>query len=324
MSILLRNVLVLATLVLAATLPPAAQAQVPRVVASIQPVGDLVAAVMAGLGTPTVLIPPGSSPHTYALKPSERAAADRAQLLFWIGPDVESGLTKLTKSLPASTRVVTLATQPGMTLLPARSGGDWERRRPAASANPAGGAEVHHDDDHAHGSGLDGHLWLSPDNAKTIVRTAQQQLAAADPQHARQYAANADQAIARIDSLTAQIRAQLAAVQDKPFIVFHDAYQYFEHAFGLHAVGSIVVSPEAMANARRVQQMRDKIRALQVRCVFSEPQFAPQLVQTLVQGTPARIGTLDPLGAPGTPSLEAYADILRRLADNLKTCLAAP
>lgn len=292
----------------------------PQVAVSIKPVGNLVAAVMAGVGTPTVLIPPGSSPHTYAFKPSERAAAEQAQLLFWIGPDVEPALTKITKALPKTARVITLSTQPGMHLLSARAGGDWERKRPAATLQAAA-PDAH---SHAHTSSFDGHLWLSPTNAKVIVRSAAQALETMDPQHVAQYRANAEQAVQRIDAMTAELTAQLAPVKDKPFIVFHDAFQYFEQAFGLHAVGSILVSPDAMANARRVNQMRDKIKTLGVVCVFSEPQFEPRLVQTLVEGSNARLGTLDPLGAKGPLGLDGYTQLMRNLAGNLRSCLTKP
>ncbi|MDY0329869.1 MAG: zinc ABC transporter substrate-binding protein [Thiomonas sp.] len=316
----LRRILFLSTLLIAALAPLCAQAQTPRVAASIKPVGDLVAAVMDGVGRPTVLIPPGNSPHTYAFKPSERASAEQSQLLFWIGPDVEPALTKIIRALPPSAQVITLSTQPGMDLLPARTGGDWERKRPAPalpSAQVQGDAQ-----DHAHTGSFDGHVWLSPTNAKVILRSAARALAAKDPQHAAQYQANAEQAVQRIDVMTAELTAQLAPVKNKPFIVFHDAYQYFEHAFGLRAVGSILVSPDAMANARRVSQMRDKIKSLGVVCVFAEPQFEPRLVQTLVEGTSARVGTLDPLGGKGPLGLEGYTQLMRNLANNLDRCLA--
>ena len=276
---------------------------------------------MDGVGTPSVLIPPGRSPHTYALKPSERAEAQQAQVLFWIGPDVEPALGPVTRALPPSTQVVTLSTAPGLTLLAARKGGDWERKHPAPHAEPQG---HDHDHDHAHSGSFDGHLWLSPDNAKTIVRTAAQVLAKQDPEHASQYQANAAKAVQTLDAMTAEITLQLAPVKRKPFIVFHDAYQYFEQAFGLRAVGSILVSPESMANARRVSQMRDKIKALGVVCVFAEPQFEPRLAQTLVEGTSAHIGTLDPIGAQGPLGLTGYTQLMRNLTTNLANCLSKP
>ncbi len=288
----------------------------PIVATSIKPVDDLVRAVMEGVGEPVRLIPPGSSPHTYALKPSERMAAERADILFWIGPDVEPALTKVTKAMPASARIITLAETSGMALLPARTGGDWERKRPVPKKH-----DQQDHDGHNHGGSYDGHLWLSPANARIIIRTAAATLSAADAEHAAQYAANADKALRRLEALDEALRQRLAPVKDRPFIVFHDAYQYFEHAYGLRAVGSILVSPEAMAGAKRMDEMRTKIKTLGAHCVFSEPQFEPRLVQTLVEGTPARTGALDPLGANLPSGMDGYEQLLTNLADNLTGCL---
>jgi zinc transport system substrate-binding protein len=288
-------------------------AAAPQVVTSIKPIDDLVRAVMEGVGEPTRLIPPGSSPHTYALKPSERMALEKADVLFWIGPEVETALAKASKTLRPSARIITLSALPDIELLPARSGGDWDKH--------PGHAHGEHDK-HDHHRSFDGHLWLSPANASMIVRAASATLSAADPEHASQYAANAEKAIHRLAALDDELERKLEPVADKPFIVFHDAYQYFEHAYGLRAVDSILISPEAMASAGRVQAMRNKIQQLGAVCVFSEPQFEPKLVQTLIEGTPARTGVLDPLGARLPPGLAGYEQLLRQLADNLTACLA--
>ena len=293
-------------------------AAAPQVVTSIKPINDLVASVMEGVAEPTRLIPPGSSPHTYALKPSERQAAEHAEVLFWIGPDVESSLEKVTQTLPKSTRVVTLSTLPDMQLLQARTGGDWERKKPQTSA-PSN--DTHEHGDHMHASKLDGHIWLSPANARVIVRAAADTLSATDPTHAAQYQANATKALNRINALDAALKLQLAPIQSKPFIVFHDAYQYFEFSYDLKAAGSILVSPDAMASAKRVNYMRNKIKALGATCVFSEPQFEPKLVQTLVEGTQARTGTLDPLGATLPGGMDGYEQLIQNLANNLLHCL---
>lgn len=282
----------------------------PVVATSIKPIDDLARAVMEGVGEPVRLIPPGSSPHTYALKPSERMAAEKADVLFWIGPEVETALAKVTKAMPPSARIVTLAEVPGMELLPARTGGDWERKRPAPQRH----------DGHDHAGSFDGHIWLSPANARIIIRTVAATLSLVDAEHAAQYGANADKALRRLEALDAALRQRLAPVKDRPFIVFHDAYQYFEHAYGLHAAGSIMVSPEAMASAGRVAEMRAKINTLGATCVFSEPQFEPRLVQTLIEGTQARTGTLDPLGTTLPSGMEGYEQLLTKLADNLTAC----
>ncbi|MEW5839249.1 MAG: zinc ABC transporter substrate-binding protein [Pseudomonadota bacterium] len=288
----------------------------PNVVTSIKPINDLVQSVMQGVGEPTRLIPPGSSPHTYALKPSERQAAEQADVFVWIGPSVETSLDKVTQVLPKGTLVLTLSQQPDMLLLPARTGGDWERKPRATPHHPAA-----HADEHNHDATLDGHLWLAPANARAIVRTTAEVLSQRDPEHAVQYQANAEQAMQRLGVLDEALKKELAAVQNKPFIVFHDAYQYFEHSFDLHAAGSILVSADSMASAKRVSQMRDKIKALGATCVFAEPQFEPKLVTTLVEGTNARTGVLDPLGAKLPSGMDGYEQLLRNLAGSLAGCL---
>jgi zinc transport system substrate-binding protein len=295
-------------------------AAAPQVVTSIKPVNDLVAAVMEGVAEPTRLIPPGSSPHTYALKPSERQAAEQADVLFWIGPDVEPALEKVTQTLPKGAHIVTLSSLPDMQLLPARVGGDWERKTPAPTGQAAT-VHNHDHDEHNHTSKLDGHIWLSPANARVIVRAAANTLSATDPTHAAQYQANAEKAINRINVLDTALKSQLAPVQNKPFIVFHDAYHYFEYSFDLHAAGSILINADAMASAKRVNDMRNKIKSLGAICVFAEPQFEPKLVQTLVEGTQARTGTLDPLGATLPTGIEGYEQLLQNLASHLLLCL---
>lgn len=293
-------------------------AAAPHVVTSIKPVNDLVAAVMEGVAEPTRLIPPGSSPHTYALKPSERQAAEQADVLFWIGPDVEPALEKVTQTLPKGVHIVTLSSLPDMQLLSARIGGDWEIKIPA----PTGQAATAHDhDEHNHTSKFDGHIWLSPANASVIVRAAASTLSEADPAHAAQYQANAEKSLNRINVLDTALKNQLIPIQNKPFIVFHDAYHYFEYSFNLHAAGSILVNADAMPSAKRVNDMRNKIKAVGAICVFSEPQFEPKLMQTLVEGTQARTGVLDPLGATLPGGMDGYEQLLHNLAGSLVRCL---
>ncbi len=288
----------------------------PHVVTSIKPIDDLVRAVMDGVGEPTRLIPPGSSPHTYALKPSERQAAEKADIFIWIGPSVETSLDKVTQVLPKTTIVITLSQQPDMLLLPARSGGDWERKPRATPHQHAA-----HADQHQHDTTLDGHIWLAPTNAKVIARTTAEALSTRDPEHAARYQANAERALQRLNTLNEQLKTELTPVQNKPFIVFHDAYQYFEHSFDLRAAGSIMVSADSMASAKRISEMRNKIKTLGATCVFSEPQFEPKLVATLVEGTHARTGVLDPLGAKLPAGMEGYEQLLHKLAGSLADCL---
>ena len=177
-------------------------------------------------------------------------------------------------------------------------------------------------DDHGHGE-FDPHVWLDPINAKAIVHEIEEALVKVDPKNAKKYEANADRIAKEMDKLVEELREQLKPVQEKGFIVFHDAYQYFEQRFGVSAIGSITVSPEVMPGAERVSELRKKIMDLSATCVFSEPQFEPKLVKTLVEGTGARTGVLDPLGASLTKGPDLYSQLVREMASSLKNCLSA-
>jgi len=307
----------------------------PQVVTTIKPIDDLVRAVMAGVAEPVRLIPSGASPHTYMLKPSDRQALAQADLIIWIGPEIESALPTVFPALPSRVRVVTVKALPGVTLLPARHGGAWEGHTHEGHSN----AHDHHshepDHHHAHQPhhdhgheapqdakvGIDGHLWLSPANAIAIIQGVAAILHELDPAHGAAYRANAEQAVARLKALDRALKEQLAPLANRPFLVFHDAYQYFEQAFGLYAVGSIIVRPDAPPGAKRLAELRERIVQQNVLCLFAEPQFEPKLVRSLVAGTPVRAGTLDPLGVDLPAGLDGYEALLKRLATQLSACL---
>ena len=304
--------LYLASIALAATglasRPAAAQ---PAVVASIMPVHALAAGVMEGVGAPQIIVRGAASPHSYALKPSEARLLDRAMIVFWIGPIYETFLDKKLKSLASKATVVALMRAPGVTLLGTREGGVWE------------------DDDHGHAKDakhaeneMDGHLFLDPANAKAMTRAMAEALANADTANAARYEENALRVLARIDALDGELRAILATARKKPYFVFHDAYQYFEKRYGLEAAGSITVTPDRRPGARRLAALREKVASAEAVCVFSEPQFEPSLVKTVVEGTKAKTGILDPLGVDLTPGPDAYFTMMRNLAKAFAACLA--
>lgn len=298
-----------AALLLALLLPGLVQAA-PRVVAIVPPVHSLVAEVMEGVAEPTLLVPATASAHTYSLRPSEARALAEADLVFWIGPVYETFLEKPLAALARTGRLVRLADAPGLFLLDSRGGGAWE------SHAHDGHAHSHHGKDE-----IDGHLFLDPRNAKAMVAAIARALAAADAGNAARYRANADRLAARLDALDAELAVILAPVRGKPFIVFHDAYQYFEARYGLNAVGSVTVSPERQPGARRLQALRRKIGALGAVCVFAEPQFEPTLLQTVIKGTNARTGTLDYLGVDTPAGPHAYFATMRAIARSLAACL---
>ena len=281
------------------------------VVASIKPVHALVAGVMKGVGEPDLILKGAASPHTYALKPSDAAALSRARLVFWVGPHMEAFLEKPLESLAAGAMKVELGEAEGVERLPLREGGAFEEHDD--------GEEEHEAHDHGE---ADAHVWLDPENARAMVAAIGKALSEADPANAAAYAANAAALSGRLDALTAEIAAELAPVRGKGFVVFHDAYQYFEKRFGMAAVGSITVSPEVMPGAARIAEIRAKVKELGVACVFAEPQFEPRLIDVVTEGTGARSGVLDPEASALQPGPDLYVEMLRGIATSLRTCLA--
>lgn len=283
----------------------------PVVVASIKPVHALVAGVMQGVGEPLLLVSGGASPHEYSLKPSDARALGAAQVVFWIGPELESFLVKPLANTPTA-RSVALLDAPGVTLLPLRAGGAWEAH------------DHDHDHDPAPTASRDVHLWLDPVNAAAMVRQMVAVLGAADPARQAEYARNGAVLVERLDRLNQQLASALAPVREQPYLVFHDAYQYFERRYGLNAVGSVVLKPEQRPGAKRVADIQARVRERKVRCVFGEPQFQPALVETIIAGSDARRGVLDPLGADLPAGPDAYFQLLQALAEALRGCLIHP
>ena len=280
----------------------------PEVVVSIKPIHSLVAGVMRGAGVPRLLVRGAASPHTYSLRPSGARALRRARLVFWVGGGMEKYLEKPLKVLAREARVIDITEIDGLTLFSARRGGLWE-------------AEVTDED----GTGrFNPHVWLDPLNAQVIVRGVVDALAKADPVNANIYGANGRNLIERLATLDQALQAKLAPVARTPYVVFHDAYPYFEKRYGLNAVGSVTVSPGRAPGARRIAQIRVKLRARGAVCVFSEPGFRPALIRTLLSGTGARAGVLDPLGVAIAPGPDMYFTLMRGLADSLTRCLTLP
>jgi zinc transport system substrate-binding protein len=299
----------------------AAAAEPPQVVASILPLHAIAAAVMEDVATPHLLVPPGASPHTFQLKPSEARRLERADLVVWVGEALETFLEKPLRTLSKRATIVAVAELPGVSTLPPREGGVW------------GEHDHGHDHGHGHGKGaarsadhddeIDGHLWLDPLNGKAIALALGDVLARRDPERARRYRDNAAREVERIEALHRDLEARLGPLSGRPFVVFHDAYQYLERRYGLTAVGSITVSPDRQPSAKRLAALRRTIRERGAVCVFAEPQFRAPVVASVVEGTLARTATLDPVGAPPLrPGPGAYRELLQGLASDLAGCLA--
>ncbi|XHE14431.1 zinc ABC transporter substrate-binding protein ZnuA [Agrobacterium deltaense] len=304
----------------------------PNVVVSIKPVHSLVAAIMQGVGEPQLIVDGAASPHTYNLRPSNARTLEKADLVFWVGPGLEAFLQKPLEALASKATVVELEDAKGLEKLPFREGGPFEAHdhgeeghgEHEGHAEEAGTHDHGHDhghDDHEHGA-YDTHLWLDPANAKAMAQEIETALITADAGNAAIYQANTKKLIDDIDTLDTEIADTIKPVKDKPFIVFHDAYQYFEHRYGVKTAGSITVSPETLPGADRVSQMQEKVRQLGATCVFAEPQFEPKLISVITEGTAAKSATLDPEAATLEPGPDLYFKLMRGIAGSLKDCLS--
>ncbi len=276
-----------------------------RVVVSIKPLHSLVAAVMQGHGSPHLIVEGGNSPHTYALKPSDAEALQKAQVVFWMGKGLERFLVKPLQALAGGAHIVALSETAGLTRYPVRGGGAWE---PDADAEEQAG-------------GPDMHMWMDPLNAAAMADAIAGALVAADPGNTADYLANAVALKGRLQALTKDMQGALAPVKKVPFIVFHDAYQYLQKRFGLNAVGSITIEPDVAPGAKRVAAIHDRIKALGVTCIFSEPEFAPAIVDVVREGTKARSGVIDPLGADLAKGPDLYFALMGRNTRQLIQCL---
>ena len=320
------------TITLLSTITFIAQAKI-NVVASVKPVHSLVAAVMEGIGAPVLIVKGAASPHTYALKPSQAEQIEKADLVFWMGHSLETFLEKPLESLASKAMVVELMDSHGLKKLEMREGGgfdehDHDDHDEDGHKEHEDHSEEEHDnhaeeshDDHGHGK-FDVHVWLDPENAKVMANEIMEALKKVDPGNAKKYETNTKKIVEKLNQLVAEISAELSSVKGKGFIVFHDAYQYFEERFGLKAVGSITVSPEVVPGVKRIKELKTKIKELNALCVFSEPQFKPKLVSTVVEGTKAKTGVIDPLGASIQNGPKLYFILIRDMANSLNKCLS--
>lgn len=288
---------------------PAIASSAPDVVVSLKPVHSLVASIMHGVGDPAVIVDGAASPHTYQMRPSDAVKLEGADIVFWVGPDMEKFLEKPLATLGAKAKIVELDDAPGLIKLPTRESGTFE---------------PHDDGDEPHDDGsveYDLHLWLNTANAKAMAAMIEKTLVEADPSNAQVYAKNLANLDDRLDKLAADIKATLAPVKDKPFIVFHDAYQYFEKEFGVAVAGSITVSPESLPGAARIAEIHRKVEELKSTCVFAEPQFEPKLIRVVLEGTQAKTGVLDPEAGALAKGENLYSEMMMGIATSLRDCL---
>ncbi|QCO55144.1 zinc transporter [Pseudorhodobacter turbinis] len=301
-----------------------ALAQAPRVATDIAPIHSLVARVMDGVGTPDLIVQPGASPHEYALRPSEASALQEADLVFWVGAGLSPWLETAMTTLAVDASVTELSETNGTTILEARVGALFEKHAHGAETHDDAEHHDHDDhgghDDHDHGK-QDSHAWLSPQNASNWLNVIAAQLSAADPDNAGTYFANAAAGRTELATLTSDVNAMLEPVRSGRFIVFHDAYQYFENDFNFPASGAISVSDASDPSPSRIAEIRERITTEGIDCVLAEPQFNPGLVATVLEGSDAKTAVIDPLGSDLEIGPALYPQMIRNLASNLAGCL---
>ena len=278
-----------------------------RVLTSIKPLQLIAAAVQDGVAIPEVLLPPGASPHNYALRPSDVRKVQAVDLVYWIGPDMEGFLPRVLKgrTLPS----VAVQDLPGLKL-----------RHFAEDSHSHAEEADEHDHDHRPGS-LDAHLWLSPVNARVIASKMAADLSAADPANAGRYESNLKAFDERLDALDLRLKERLARIADKPYFVFHEAFDYFEDAYGLKHAGVFSVAAEVQPGAQHVAAMRTRLQEVGKTCVFSEPPLRPRLAETLVAGLPVKLAELDALGGYTPATAQGYEQVLEKLGNDLAGCL---
>jgi zinc transport system substrate-binding protein len=338
-----------------------AVADVPSVAVDIAPLHSIVTRVMQGVGTPDLVIPPSASSHEYRLRPSEARALQNADVVFWMGEDMTPWLDGAIETLAINATATALLETKDTMLLEFREGalfeahdhddhGDDDHDEHHDEHGDDDHDEHHddhgdddHDDDHDehgddhhddhgdddhdedhddHGHGAhDPHAWLSPDNARTWMNVIAAELSAADPENAGAYFANAAAGRAEIEVLKGEISAVLEPVRGVSFVVFHDAYQYFESAFDISASGAISLGDASDPSPARIAEIQDRVRDEGIDCVLSEPQFNPGIVAVVMDGTDAKTGVIDPLGSDLEVGANLYPQLLRNLATTLAGCM---
>jgi zinc transport system substrate-binding protein len=313
-----------------------------EVLTSIKPLQLIAAAVQDGVGKPAVLLPPGASPHHYAMRPSDVRQIRSADLFYWIGPDMEGFLAPVLEGRKRPS--VAIQSLPGLTL---RHFGDAageheaehdrhdehahgehseqahdEHDDHAHEAAAAAAAADHDEHDHAHRPGsLDAHLWLLPANAVTIAEGMVQDMAKADPANAERYRANLAAFKQRLDALDKRLSQRLSETRTKPFFVFHEAFDYFEAAYGIKHAGVFSAGGEAQPGARHVAAMRERLEQAGPSCVFYEPPVRPRLADSLIRGLPVKVTELDALGHGIDASAGGYEQLIDNLGRSLAECL---
>lgn len=282
----------------------------PDVVVTIKPLYGITSQIMDGVGKPVLLLPDYASPHTFQLKPSLRRALLQADLIIWVGPTLETFLSKPLENLHPRFGILTLSTLPGLQILPQRTGRDW----------PDVHVHEHEADHENHDHATDPHLWLSPTNAQLIAKAIADLLIKNDPSHAKQYAQNLEILQKRIDAVNQELKILLEPIKNRPFLVYHDAYQYFEKAYGLKGMGTIIINPNVPLSAKGLSEINQMIEKKHITCVFTETEFRDLTIAKALKNSAVHVVELDPLGAKQVADNHAYENTLLALGKAFQSC----
>jgi len=319
------------------------------VISTIQPINSLVSAIIGNTGKSITIIPSEQSPHDFKLKPSDVKVLQNGNIIFYVSNHLESSITKVLKNLPKNIKLINLMEESGVNHLAIRDNDAWERHDHHGhddhddhdkhgkknddhdDHDKHGKKHDDHDDHDKHGKKHDDHddhekeddvhVWLSPDNAIKIVQKVNKVLSLYFPENSKIYNDNTTKFIDKIRNLKMELVKELSPIKNKPYIVFHDAYQYFEKTFELNAVGSVALEGDIASSPKQISIIKDKIVKSKASCVFQEPQFDSKLVKIVVEGTDAKIGTLDPLGVNISENKDFYLQLLTNMTKSLKECL---
>jgi len=298
-----------------------ASANIPKVVTDIPITHSLVTRVMAGIGMPDLIVDRGASPHEYSLRPSNAASLEAADLVFWISNGLTPWLDDALNTLARNAKVIELMDAKGATVLSFREGATFETHSHQHKQDEDGHDEHKHDEDeHATGN-VDPHGWLDPYNGRIWLDVIATALSKIDPTNSDIYFANATQAKADIDTVISELEETLAEFRGTNFIVYHDAYQYFEKRFDVLAAGSISLGDVSDPSPARIAEVRKIVEELGITCVFSEPQFNSELVRTVSDGVSVKTRVIDPLGTQFTLGPDFYLNVLRGIAQSMASCL---
>ena len=298
-----------------------------KVVASIKPIHSLASYLMDGVGKPDLIVDGYASPHGFAMKPSHAKMLQNADLIFWIGEDLESFLEKPLNSIAKKAEKIELMEIKGLNKLEFRERNIFEghddhghdEHKKEDEHKEHGHKEDKHDDHHEHAHGEhDPHIWLDPMNAKVILKEMAEHLIENDQKNASTYKANLKKALKDLDKLTKKVKSELN--KDFKSIVFHDAYQYFEKRFDVNVLGAFTVNTDVLPGAEQLSEIREIIEHDKVSCVFSEPQFNPDIINAVAKDMNIKTGVLDPLGATLTPGKTLYFDLISNMSKSFKSC----